>query len=73
MTDIPTVNYSTKLFLQQELSLANHLNSPSLIPIILLLTMHLTAYQQMHNKGPCFFFTLLWQLLIMQTLSQHKI
>ena len=55
MTDIPTVNYSTKLFLQQELSLANHLNSPSLIPIILLLTMHLTAYQQMHNKEPCFF------------------
>ena len=56
MTDIPTVNYSTKLYLQQELSQANHLNSPSLIPVILLLTMHLITYQQMHNKGPCFFY-----------------
>ena len=38
MTDIPTINYSTKLFLQQELSPANHLNSLSLMPVILLLT-----------------------------------
>ena len=59
MPDIPTVNYSTKLFLQQELSLSNHLNSLSLMPIILLLTIHLIAYQQIHDKRPCpFNFTL---------------
>ena len=50
MPDIPTVNYSTKLFLQQELSLANHLNSLSLMPIILLLTIHLIAYQQIMTR-----------------------
>ena len=54
MTDIPTVNYSTKFFFQQELSLANRLNSPNrLIPIILLLTIYLIAYQQLHDKGRC--------------------
>ena len=34
---------STKLLLQQGLSLANHLNSLSLMPVILLLTIHLIA------------------------------
>ena len=47
MTDIPTVNYSTKFFLQQEMSLANCLNSLSLMPVILFLTIHLIAYQQL--------------------------
>ena len=56
MTDIPTVSYSTKFFLQQELSLANHLNSLYLMSIILSLTIRLIAYQQMHDKWPCFFF-----------------
>ena len=55
MTDIPTVNYRTKHFLQQELSLANHLNSLYLMPVILLLTIRLMSYQQMYHKGPCFF------------------
>ena len=41
MTDIPNVNYSTKFFLQQELSLANRLNYLSLMLVILLLTIHL--------------------------------
>ena len=50
MTDIPTVSYSTKFFLQQELSLANHLNSLYLMSIILSLTIRLIAYQQMHDK-----------------------
>ena len=64
MTDIPTVIYSTKLFSQQELSLATCLNPLSLIPIILLLTIHRITYQQLHDKGP-YFLTLLRQLLIM--------
>ena len=64
MTDILIVNYSTKFFLEKELSLANHLNSLSLMPVILLLTIHLIAYQQLHDKGLCFL-TLLWQLLPM--------
>ena len=55
MTDIPTVNYCTKHFLQQELSPANHLNSLYLMPVIVLLTICLIFYQQMHHKGPCFF------------------
>ena len=38
MTDIPTVNYSTKFFLQQELSLANKRNSLSMMLVIPLLT-----------------------------------
>ena len=40
MTDIPTV----------ELSLANHLNSLYLMPVILLLNIHLIFYQQMHQE-----------------------
>ena len=40
------------------------LNSASLMPVILLLTIHLIAYQQLHDKGACFL-TLLWQLLPM--------
>ena len=43
MIDIPGVNYSTKSFLQQELSLVNRLNSLSLILVILLLTIQLVA------------------------------
>ena len=43
MIDIPGVNYSTKFFLQQELSLVNRLNSLSLILVILLLTIQLVA------------------------------
>ena len=41
MTDIPIINYSTKFFLQQELSLDNRLNSLSLMFIIILLTIYL--------------------------------
>ena len=72
MTDIPTVSYSTKFFLQQELSLANHLNSLYLMSIILSLTIRLIAYQQMHDKWPCFFLTLLWRFSIMLTPSPDK-
>ena len=34
MTDIPTVNYTTKFFLQQELSLVNNRNSLSMMLVI---------------------------------------
>ena len=43
MIEIPSVNYSTKFFLQQELSLANRLNSLSLMLVIILLTIELIA------------------------------
>ena len=65
MTDITTGNESTKFFLQQELSLTSHLNSLSLMPVILMVTIHSIAYQQIHDKGPCFVLPLLWQLLIL--------
>ena len=67
MTYIPTVNYSTKLFLKQELSLANHLNSLSLMPIIILLICSLAPNSLSTNaqQGTLFFFALQWQLLIM--------
>ena len=55
MTDILIENYSTKFFLEKELSLANRLSSLSLMPVILLLTIHLIAYQQLHDKELCFF------------------
>ena len=54
MTDIPTVNYYTKFFLEEELPLANCLKSLSLMPVITLLTIHLIVYQR-HDKGYDFF------------------
>ena len=58
MTDIPTVNYSSKLFLQQELSLPNCLTSLSLMLEILLLTIYLIDLNCLTRN-----LTLLWQLL----------
>ena len=54
VTDIPTINYSAKYFLEQELSVVNCVNFLYLMSVILLLTIYLIAYQQLLDKGPWF-------------------
>ena len=73
MSNIPTVNYSAKFILEQELSLGNCPNSLSLMPLVLLLIIHLIAYQQLHDKGPCFFNSTVVTFTYVNTPSPDKI